>query len=785
MSTPSDDYDALKFGALLHDIGKFLERAGVTETDKTDAIRYAHPKIGADFLKSLNLEPVIVDLIRYHHNSNLLKEKNKSYLCKIIRLSDWLSSGERSETEEPIRTTKEYLHLVSVFNKVFVEGDNVLYEDLPKYRIDKLGFSKRAIFPTKDACGSYKNLLETFKYDVAQELTGKKDFNRLLFLLQEYWWCVPSATWWQGGKYLPYVSLFDHSKTTCAIASCLYKQGITEKELDDLIGKNESLWKEPKFSLIHGDLSGIQKFIYTITSKSAAKSLKGRSLFLVLLQRFIAEDVLKKLDLSLANLIYSGGGHFYILAPKNLSGQNLEEIRKEINKKLFNEFKTKLYLALGSVDVCPEDFDKKFAKKWKEVAEETSKQKVRKYCEFEYNKIFEPFDNGGKREICKICGAEIDNDAIVDEGNKICEICKQFIEMSDYLKDVQNKGYFEIDEMKNKFEILNKFETIFDGKIFLNPSEGLSFFSIPLGIPMKDEHIKEFTEMAEDAEKDTGTNKIGVLKMDVDNLGNIFTKGLGDGATISRVSTLSGFLSFFFEGYLNTFIEEKYKNDVYLIYAGGDDTFVVGRWDKLIAFAYEVYIDFREYTCNNPNITLSAGLVIVSPKYPLRKAADMAEDALDEAKRFEKGKHKKNSICLFNHPIKWCVDKDESVNDFEMVKEIEKILVECIKEGAQRELIQRVKISARGLKKALNPNKKSNSIDINAYWCLQYYFERNYKDKNGKWKYEKIGDLIDKLYKEIINNYVFKNTDSIKYDIDLITIAARIAELKTKNKDKK
>ncbi|OQX21240.1 MAG: type III-A CRISPR-associated protein Cas10/Csm1 [Candidatus Altiarchaeales archaeon A3] len=795
MSTLLGDYDALKFGALLQDIGKFLEYAGITETDKIDCgrVRYSHPKIGSNFLKLLNLEPAIIDLVLYHHDPNVVKDRNNSYLCKIIQLSDWLSSGERKETEEEIKTTREYPHLVSIFNEVVIEKQiEVSYEDALKYKMAPLNFDDAdTIFPEKEIKGKYKDILSDFRKDITTELNGKKDINRLLFLLQKYWWCVPSATWWQGGKYIPDVSLFDHSKTTCAIASCLYKQGITEKELDELIAKKEGAWKEQKlFCLIHGDLSGIQNFIYTIKTKSAAKSLKGRSLMVVLLQRFIAEHILKKLDLPLSNLIYSGGGHFYILAPKNLCEQDfIKEMRKEINKNL--KTYTKLYLTLGHVDICPEDFIKEnFAKKWKAAAEETSKQKMRKYEEFECDEIFKPFDEGGEKEICSICGKELkDDDAEIlkddDAEIKICKSCKQFMDISGYLKQIQDKGYFEISELNKRFEMLKSFDTIFDGKIFLNPSGGVPFFSIPMGIPIIQENdgkkIKEFKQLAEDAEKDTGTKKIAVLKMDVDNLGKIFTKGLGGNATISRVSTLSNMLSLFFEGYINNLIEKSYKKDIYLIYAGGDDTFIVGRWDKMIHFAYDVYQNFRKYTCNNPDITLSAGLVIVSPTYPLRRAAEMAENELDEAKRVEQGNHKKNSLCIFNQPLKWCIKEDKSVNDFEMVERIENILLECVRDwNAPRQLIQRVNVSSRGLKKALkNKNKEKNhGIDINDYWRLKYYFHRNYKDKDGQWKYPKIETLIDVIYEEIINRNLYSK--EVNYDINLISIAARIAELKTR-----
>jgi len=783
MPSELNDYDILKFGALLHDIGKFLERANITEKIENNQIDYAHPKIGANFLKSLNIEPAIIDLVLYHHNPDLTE--NKRYLCKILQLSDWLSSGEREKTDEKYKTTPKYQHLISIFNEIVIEKNKSgeISEAL-KYKLAPLSFDDNTIFPKKDISGSYKTILGDFRKEIAIKLE-RNDFTGLLFVLQKYFWCVPSATWWQVEKNIPDISLFDHSKTTCAIASCLYKQEITEQNLGELIEvikkklrtkKEDGLIKQKLFSLIHGDLSGIQNFIYTIKTESAAKSLKGRSMAIVLLQRFIAEHILKALDLPLTNLIYSGGGHFYILAPKKLCDEKLKELRKSINKKIFENFGTKLYLALGAVDVCPEDFfDGNFAKKWKEAGDEVGKLKLRKYEELGYEELFAPFDEGGKKEICEICGRELEKDKKGEEDKKICSNCNQFINVVKYLKEVQKNGYFEVKEMKEELKVLKDFNTFLEeyDKIFLNPSEGAPFFGIPMGIPIeKDEGIKEFKTLAEDAEKDTGTKKIGILKMDVDNLGEIFTKGLKNNATISRMSTLSSMLSFFFEGYLNEFVNKKYKDDVYLIYAGGDDTLVVGRWDKLIDFADDVYNEFRRYTCNNPDITLSAGIVIVSPTYPLRKSVEMAESQLEKAKEVEQENHRKNSLCIFDQPLKWCIKEDESVNDFEMVKKIEKILVKCVKdENAPRQLIQRVNVSARGLKKALKKNKENiHGIDINDYWRLKYYFYRNYKDKNEKWLYPEINELINVLYEEIINRHVFKNDPKYKNTLNMILI---------------
>lgn len=57
-----------------------------------------------------------------------------------------------------------------------------------------------------------------------------------------------------------------------------------------------------------------------------------------------------------------------------------------------------------------------------------------------------------------------------------------------------------------------------------------------------------------------GANKLGVLKMDVDNLGLIFSEGLkesyDENLGISRVSALSSQLDMFFSGFVNNIASE-------------------------------------------------------------------------------------------------------------------------------------------------------------------------------------------------------------------------------------
>ena len=108
-------------------------------------------------------------------------------------------------------------------------------------------------------------------------------------------------------------------------------------------------------------------------------------------------------------------------------------------------------------------------------------------------------------------------------------------------------------------------------------------------------------------------------------------------------------LDYFFSGYLNV-IRERYKADVNILYAGGDDVFAIGRWKQLLLFARDVRTEFTRFV-GRRDVTISGGIVIVDRKFPIAKAAELAGDAEDAAKKF-KGE-KKNALNLFGENISW------------------------------------------------------------------------------------------------------------------------------------
>lgn len=168
---------------------------------------------------------------------------------------------------------------------------------------------------------------------------------------------------------------------------------------------------------------------------------------------------------------------------------------------------------------------------------------------------------------------------------------------------------------------------------------------------------KAQNKKADDSRKNyCGIQAIGVLKADVDQLGMLMACGLTEkDFTISRLATLSRQLNFFFAVYLPHLLKTDPRfMDVYTVFAGGDDLFLIGPWNRIMDLAHELRERFAEYTCHNEEIHFSAGISLKKPNTPLGKLANDAEDALEKAKDGNPDKGKRgNCITVFNETATW------------------------------------------------------------------------------------------------------------------------------------
>ncbi|GBC81426.1 CRISPR-associated protein Cas10/Csm1 [bacterium HR10] len=731
--------EAVILGALLHDIGKFGERTFEPLPEWAEASRheakYSHEPYSAVFVREhFGRWPTDVTTVRRlvltHHVPSLPDEL-------LVSLADRLSAYERAEAEGDAEGARGRAETVSrtVFSRVFGLGPEAArYHELVELSLDH-----SAIFPRPDAVGSveaYRALWKGFTRDVTHVPRG--DWRTLLALLRRFTWAIPSDT---RRDLIPDISLYHHLKTTAAIAACLLREELSESDLQSLHDALTNRWRgapltpreqelldRPVCALVKGDISGTQDFLYLLTSSGAARGLRGRSFYLHLLTETIAEWLLRRFRLPPTNVLFVGGGHFYLLLPYRETAERLETCRQHIARVLWTIHRGDLALLLDFVPVTPLDFLEKeaggsaFADKWGEVSVRVNEQKQQKWrdlgVEAMQRELFTPRQRGTTAEdTCQVCHNE--GALQIEEGVRKCQHCRGFEELGRWLRDPTHLILFTVPEAEPpengdwrdalrafgaEARLVHEGEGLppkpagataalvyaFDSTDFLNDDIRRRFRwgDLPVSYDFRwladatprkrdaggEEIIAEFADLAQAAE---GVKWLGVLRMDVDSLGDVFKNGLGAHATLSRMSTLSESLRLFFEAWVprlcrefNRF-ERGGKDALYLIYAGGDDLFVVGAWSVLPELARRIREDFRRFI-GGDHVTLSAGIAIEHQKFPLYQLAARARHALDDhAKEFQRPSGRaKDAISFLQTALGW--------EDFEPLAEWKNRLLEML-----------------------------------------------------------------------------------------------------------
>ena len=729
MGFDDKEFQTVILAALLHDIGKISQREGGEYYTK-------HSDFSGNFISSLrnyfgdDLTKDIANLIEKHHE---IPSTRNEY---IIHIADKLAAGERVKEERGQFKSNEAA-LLAVTSRINFRKDCGKEKF---YRLDSLKISKEVLFPKDRPFVEERGYERVWNGFIKKIGLLKKyqpyDFTTLFFILKEFGTFVPSATPWEEDQYnrtIPDISLFDHSKVTCAIAACLKKLSEDDfsntemlnlietlkqhhKEMD--IEKRRSILEssqtaqKPLFILLRGDIAGIQKFIYSITkpkaeTKGTSKRLRGRSFYISLLTDVISDWIIREMQLPIPNLLFCGGGRFDILIPNSdFTKKKLKNLQQFLDEWLLEEFYGELSIQLVVVEVAPKDFFE-FNQIYKKAEDKLSESKMKKFNEMITKGDF--FHSTEQvSDLCNVCLI-----VPVSKG-QICQHCETHFKIGSDLpkKEFISFVYGKCEEFHGTeipFEDFGvtvllqneeEMEKILNGKLKLNScifsinpkfsqdlgleflkeninekpvSFGFKFLgnSVPIGI---DGEVLEFEGIAN---RSTGAKYLGILKMDIDYLGLLFSLGINN-PSISRIATLSSNLEIFFGAWLNQ-ICENLGSVFYIVYSGGDDLFIIGPWDKIIELSLEIYKDFREYTCQNPNITLSGGILLVKPQFPIHRFAQLVTEELEKSKHDadklkEKGINEKNRVTVFGETVEW---KDGSKSFEELIK-FAKVLCEKI-----------------------------------------------------------------------------------------------------------
>jgi len=747
----------IAMAAFFHDIGKLADRdvlrlsqqyidnhSGIYLPFYNGRYSHSHAVCTAAFIEQMkDLLPKELNSPGWGEGDSFINlaaghHKPETPMQWIITIADRISSGlDRAEFDEKYNkavTPRDYKRnrLLPIFEPLSPkpgksvetsEAYNYCYplkEITPKNIFPKL---KIEIYPKSNEIASkeYQVLFDGFVKGL-EELFHSQDNKVLWFehfesLTMIYASAVPAA---RAGHVIPDVSLYDHLKTTAAIASALY---LFHKQTGRMTIPDIKEEDSDKFLVISGDFYGIQNFIFSSgdAQKSRSKMLRGRSFAVSLFSELAADMLCRKIGIPSVSIILNAAGKFTLIAPNTeKTYKAVLEVGKTINDWLIKVSFGETALGISFVKAAAKDFVKgRFVRVWENLQSQMEKKKFQKIDLSRFagtvSDYLDSFQNDLENPLCPFCGKRPSNPKaegshFTGEKTSSCSLCRDHIFLGENLvkntllaittKDADIKGG---DDEKLLEPVFGEYQTAFlsgelksmakDGRLLKywdvsNNSEGkitknvtarfingyVPVYSkddleddrlfwgkksqekkleqidqINLGMPKTFGHIaNKSLNLRED--RYLGVEALGVLKADVDNLGLLFGSGLkGELFTLSRLASMSRQLNYYFSIYLPyLLITVPTFNNVYTVFAGGDDLFLIGPWNRIIQLSEQIRITFSEYVCMNPEIHLSAGISLHRPNTPVSFMAESAESAMESAK--DKGRDR---ITIFSETVLW------------------------------------------------------------------------------------------------------------------------------------
>lgn len=655
----------LVIGSLLHDIGKVIYRQGEE--------RKKHSQSGYEFLKDhLAIEEEeILQCVQYHH-AEALRNANidQQSIAYITYIADNIASAaDRRKNDLEDVGFEMSMPLQSVFD-ILNGNRSEMY-----YKPGTLNPDEDIHYPTSEKQKFDASFYKKIVFHMTEHFKGvqwsQEYINSLLEILEADFTYIPAAT---NREERADISLYDHVKLTAAIASCILEY-LTENNIADyksvLYQNAKDFYAAEAFCLYSIDISGIQDFIYTITSENALKTLRVRSFYLEILMEHVIDNLLEQLHLSRANLIYAGGGHCYFLtANTDKTIKTIETYFAGVNAWLLEQFGASLYIAFGyapcssnSLNNTPEG---SYALLYRQISTMISKTKMHRYTADDIRYLNRK-DRGDHQRECRVCK---NTDEINEEG--VCKFCSAVEKFS---KNILYRNFFAVTYQRSEDALPlpnGQFLTADDERSLKHKMKHDANYVRAYGKNKMytGQHIAaklwvgDYTcgkTTDEYAKASIGIERIGIIRADVDNMGQAFVMGFHNPdnqdryVTLSRTAALSRQLSLFFKWYINKIMgeggysldgENAHARRAAICYSGGDDLFILGAWDEIIGLAIDIRDQFQQYT--EGTLTLSAGIGLYDSRYPICASAYEVAELEEFSKRYtdERG-NMKDAVTLF------------------------------------------------------------------------------------------------------------------------------------------
>lgn len=519
-----------------------------------------------------------------------------------------------------------------------------------------------------------------------------------LALSERLLWAVPSSTIDQ-----PDVSLHDHAHAVAAIAAALAAFHGAAGEASASAIRNRT---EPKFRLVALDLSGIQAALFRLGgSAGAARVLRARSF---LMAETVAAAVLairNRLGLPAANVLIAAGGKAELLAPA-LADLDvlLEEARETLDTWLIAHWQGDLALNLAAGEpfaaTAFENRGKGFPAVRAELAVRLDAAKHRPFRGWRprgqglvgTGVIETPYDAEGA---CVTCAAR---PAVVttplDRAAR-CLVCDGAYRLGQRLPKADGFAIADAAEPAGEADAVQadqriplpfglallpwsargsaaRRSVVFEGQgetgsalprprahvALLDDPDAPQYRALGLhasqegeGTPVKGD-LMTFAHIAAEALEPRargfrGRALLGIIKADVDRLGQVFGRGLGEDRSPARIAQLSRLIDSYFARRLPWLLQREFPAS-YTVYAGGDDLLLISPWRSAVPLAVRLREDFRSFAGGNPNLSLSAGVAFFHPHHPIALVVAEAEVMLERAKHAGRDR-----LGLFDRVLSW------------------------------------------------------------------------------------------------------------------------------------
>ncbi|VFQ43172.1 type III-A CRISPR-associated protein Cas10/Csm1 [Desulfoluna butyratoxydans] len=495
----------------------------------------------------------------------------------------------------------------------------------------------------------------------------------------------------QSGHGVADVPLYDQLRISAAMACALSRYHQDTGTLNPDAVKDR---KTEKFLLVNGDFTGIQPFIFKDGGESRkfrSKLLRGRSFQVSLFIESVVCRLCEAMGISPLCAIMKAGGKFTLLAPNTQAARDaVAQVKGESAGWFLSMTHGESGMAISTVTARPVDFQApNMVALWQRMHRTMALEKFQRLdmgavCGRRARPV------GRDNKPCPLCHVRPVESAYRE--SRCCAVCHDQIWLGENL--VKHRGIrLTTGKGDLKEPVLGRYQLTMENDLAGYSAQGEDVALWQFGVPGKTDpqvaircvngYVPVFTKADEEAAAaaseegqeavkagdpkhfqaisdasrssiDGGAcvSALGVLKADVDYLGMLFACGLSDERyTLTRLTTLSRQLDMFFSVRLPWILEHHETFcEVYTVFAGGDDLFLIGPWRQILQLAPMLRDEFSRYVAGNPEVHFSCGITLEKAHTPVDDFAERAEHVLGLAKDLD---DEKNRISVFGCTVSW------------------------------------------------------------------------------------------------------------------------------------